>query len=480
LKETKDLEAQAKSLSSQAEKLGKEATQDAAALAKTEADIRGVEARLAKPISDTKRQQLEAQLADLQKTEQQQQAALSAVQKQQQQVRDELQQLLKQSQQVATKQKELAEDTVSLADQAAELAKQANAIVLRKEDLIQEAADIQVSAAQTQTEAANLNTQKVQLQEQQKQAKQQQQQAEQLDNQLTEELTKAGGDERGTDPRLVKLQDGLENTKGVQVVSPPHINKSGNAVVFTAIPTTDPAAPATADLVKELRNYVIPRAISGTDLRAYVGGSTAGNVDLAAGISSRLLLVIMAVVLLSFIILLTAYRSLIVGAQAALVNVLSVSAAFGVLTACFQWGWGLGIIGLDAPSGTDPIASFVPLMMFAVLFGALDGLPGVPAQPGGAPSRPGRGSSRVGRERPRDECEGDRRGRADHDLGLRQLRHQRRSNRQAVRRRPGSRSRAGGDERPAALTGAARARLEGELVGAPLAGQDPPAPRHRG
>ena len=78
---------------------------------------------------------------------------------------------------------------------------------------------------------------------------------------------------------------------------------------------------------------------------------------------------ILVVVFLSFLILLMAYRSLIVGAQAAFVNVVSVSAAFGVLTACFQWGWGLGIVGLDVPSGTDPIASYVPLMMFAVLFG---------------------------------------------------------------------------------------------------------------
>ena len=104
-------------------------------------------------------------------------------------------------------------------------------------------------------------------------------------------------------------------------------------------------------------------------MRAFVGGSTASYVDLATAISSRLLLVILAVVLLGFFVLLMAYRSLIVGAQAAFVNILSVSAAFGVLTACFQWGWGLSLIGLDVPSGTDPIASYVPLMMFAVLFG---------------------------------------------------------------------------------------------------------------
>jgi len=121
--------------------------------------------------------------------------------------------------------------------------------------------------------------------------------------------------------------------------------------------------------VKDLRKYVIPGAITTKGVHAFVGGSTASNVDLAAGISSRLVLVMMAVVILAFIILLMAYRSLIVAAQAAFVNLVSVSAAFGVLTAFFQWGWGLSLIGLDVPSGTDPIASYVPLMMFAVLFG---------------------------------------------------------------------------------------------------------------
>jgi len=369
LAEAKDLDAKAKSLAAQGVTLGKQATKQSAALAKTEADIRAVEAKLAKTKDPAKQKQLQAQLDQLQATEQQQQTALNSTLTQEQQLRGELQKVLAESEDLGKKQKALAKQTVSLADQAAELGKQAYAITLRKEDLIQEAADVQVQAANTQTQAANLNTQKVQLQQQQKQAEQQQKQAEQLKQQLTNELTKAGGDERGTDPRLVALQDGISGTSGVQVVSPPHINKSGDAVVFTAIPTTDPAAPATASLVKELRNYVIPRAITTPGVKAFVGGSTASYVDLATGISDRLVLVIMVVVLLSFLILLMAYRSVIVGAQAALVNVLSVSAAFGVLTACFQWGWGLGIIGLDAPSGTDPIASFVPLMMFAVLFG---------------------------------------------------------------------------------------------------------------
>src|SRR5262249_1308219 len=102
---------------------------------------------------------------------------------------------------------------------------------------------------------------------------------------------------------------------------------------------------------------------------AYVGGVTAGNVDLAAKISSKLFEVIAVVLALSFILLMIAFRSLLIPLQAAVMNLLCVGAAFGVLTATFQWGWGLNLIGLPSPYGTVPIASYVPLMMFAALFG---------------------------------------------------------------------------------------------------------------
>ena len=100
-----------------------------------------------------------------------------------------------------------------------------------------------------------------------------------------------------------------------------------------------------------------------------MGGVTAGNVDLAAKISSKLFEVIAVVLALSFLLLMIAFRSLLVPLQAALMNLLCVGAAFGVLTATFQWGWGLNLIGLPSPYGTVPIASYVPLMMFAALFG---------------------------------------------------------------------------------------------------------------
>jgi uncharacterized membrane protein YdfJ with MMPL/SSD domain len=114
---------------------------------------------------------------------------------------------------------------------------------------------------------------------------------------------------------------------------------------------------------------VLPEATEEGGIVTHVGGSTASNVDLAAKIGQRLPIVIATVVVLSFLLLMVAFHSLMVPLQAAVTNLLSVAASLGVLTAVFQWGWGLSLIGLDAPRGTVPIASFVPLMMFAVLFG---------------------------------------------------------------------------------------------------------------
>src|SRR4029453_18037856 len=95
----------------------------------------------------------------------------------------------------------------------------------------------------------------------------------------------------------------------------------------------------------------------------------ASYVDLAAGISSKLGLVIFTCRALGFAVLLMAFRSIAIPAQAAFANVFSVCAAFGVVTACFQWGWGLGLVGIDSASRGAPTSSFVPLIMFAVLFG---------------------------------------------------------------------------------------------------------------
>ncbi|MEK6271188.1 MAG: MMPL family transporter [Actinomycetota bacterium] len=169
-----------------------------------------------------------------------------------------------------------------------------------------------------------------------------------------------------SDPRLVKLENKMGKTKGVKNVSPAKVDKSGDTAVFTVTPTTSPSADATEALVRTLRSPVIPEALKGTTLAAYVGGQTAGYIDLGDRISERLELVIATVIVLSFLLLLIAFRSIVVPLTAALMNLLSVGAAYGILTFVFQEGHGAKLLGL---SGPIPIVSYVPLLMFAILFG---------------------------------------------------------------------------------------------------------------
>jgi uncharacterized membrane protein YdfJ with MMPL/SSD domain len=368
--------SQAKTVVRDGAKITKQLTSVVRRLAKNRADQRKVEAQLERAKSASQKAKLQAKLRKLQDEETRLEKQLDKLVQQEQANREQSQALLTQARSLREKEVSVANRALALAAQAASLATDAASLVKQKQGLVQQASNLQVQAAKLQTQAANLNTQAAQLQTQQVElkgqqqtAQSQQQQAEQLKTDLTNELTKAGGDPRGTDPRLVNLQDALTATDGVKVASPPQINKAGDAATFTVIATTAPAAPATADLVRTLRTYTIPQATHSTNLDAFVGGQTASYVDLADGISSRLLLVIAVVIGLSFCILLTAFRSFLFAVQAAVANVLSVTAAFGVLTAVFQKGWGLSLVGLDTASGTDPIASYVPLMMFTVLFG---------------------------------------------------------------------------------------------------------------
>jgi RND superfamily putative drug exporter len=170
-----------------------------------------------------------------------------------------------------------------------------------------------------------------------------------------------------SDPRLVHLQNQIDKTKRVKDVSPAVVDKSGSAASFSVIPATAPAAGATTDLVNDLRDTVIPKADKGTTLTSYVGGQTASYIDLASRISDKLPLVIAVVIALSLILLLIAFRSVIVPLTSALMNLLSVGASYGVLTFVFQEGHGASLLGVDG--GATPIVSYVPLMMFAILFG---------------------------------------------------------------------------------------------------------------
>jgi uncharacterized membrane protein YdfJ with MMPL/SSD domain len=155
----------------------------------------------------------------------------------------------------------------------------------------------------------------------------------------------------------------------VATLTPPQLNKEGDVVLLSAVPVTAPASDDTADLVTHVRDTVLPDTNEGGGITSYVGGYTASYVDLAALISARLLLVIGTVILLGFLLLMIAFRSLLIPVQAAITNILSAAAAFGVLTAVFQWGWGISLLGIDTGSGSVPVASYVPLMMFAGLFG---------------------------------------------------------------------------------------------------------------
>ena len=368
--------SQARSVVSDGAKTTKQLTSVLRRLTKNQADQRKVEAQINHAKNAKQKAKLQAKLRALQDEETSLEKQLTKLVKDDQANREASQALLADAKNLREQEVSIANRAIALAGQSAALATDAVRLVKQKQALVQQASSLQVQAAKLQTQAANLQTQAAQLQTQQvklqgeqQTAQGQQSQAEQLKSELTDELTKAGGDARGTDPRLVNLQDALADTDGVDVVSPPQINKPGDAATFTVIATTRPAAPATADLVKTIRTYVIPQATQGSNLEAFVGGQTASYVDLADGISSRLLLVIAVVIGLSFCILLAAFRSFLFAVQAAVANVLSVTAAFGVLTAVFQKGWGLSLVGLDTASGTDPIASYVPLMMFTVLFG---------------------------------------------------------------------------------------------------------------
>jgi uncharacterized membrane protein YdfJ with MMPL/SSD domain len=343
---------------------------------------------------------LQQQAAQLAAREQQLAGQAAALAQQAAALTQQAAQLQQQANALAAKGASLQAQADALGGQGTSLQGQANALAGQGASLQGQANALAGQGDSLQAQGDSLQQQSESLKAEQQQAENEQKQAMALQQQLTDELTYAGGDPRGTDPRLVKLENALYTPSGVVKVSPPTINKKGNAATFSVIPTTRPAATATADLVTQLRTSVIPPATSTSgqpsiaaypdgitvsqvklvsqdsspppshsSITAYVGGVTAGNVDLAAKISSKLFEVIAVVLALSFLLLMIAFRSLLVPLQAALMNLLCVGAAFGVLTATFQWGWGLNLIGLPSPYGTVPIASYVPLMMFAALFG---------------------------------------------------------------------------------------------------------------
>ena len=165
---------------------------------------------------------------------------------------------------------------------------------------------------------------------------------------------------------LPTLQKRIAGAPDVAAVGEPTLDKSGTVAVFTVISKSAPWSDETVDLIEGLRDETIPDALRGTGGAAYVGGQTAGYIDLAKQINDKLPLMIGIVIALSFVVLLLAFRSLLVPIKAAAMNLISVAAAYGIVTAVFQLGWASSLIGLDH---SIPIVSFVPLLMFAILFG---------------------------------------------------------------------------------------------------------------
>jgi RND superfamily putative drug exporter len=169
------------------------------------------------------------------------------------------------------------------------------------------------------------------------------------------------------DPAVApRLAAELSGTAGVAAVSPVRLNPAGDAAVLTVVPSTGPQDTATEDLVRTIRDRVIPAATAGTGAEAHVGGVTATAIDTNTDIAKRLPLLIGGVVLLSMLLLMLAFRSVVIPLTAAALNLLSVAAAYGVVALALEGGWLGQLIGIDTAT---PLAAFVPVLMFAILFG---------------------------------------------------------------------------------------------------------------
>ncbi|MFN0026859.1 MAG: MMPL family transporter [Acidimicrobiales bacterium] len=171
-----------------------------------------------------------------------------------------------------------------------------------------------------------------------------------------------GADRAVTD----RVHQAVAATEGVAFVSEPVLNPQGDTTVLTAIPNSSPQDERTEALVHTLRDEVLPVAVEGSPVTAYVTGQTAAFIDISEKLADRLPFFIAAVVGLSFLLLMAVFRSVLVPFKAAVMNLLSIGGAYGVVVAVFQWGWGNNLLGVDA---TVPVSPFLPMIMFAILFG---------------------------------------------------------------------------------------------------------------
>jgi RND superfamily putative drug exporter len=169
------------------------------------------------------------------------------------------------------------------------------------------------------------------------------------------------------DPNVVEpLAAALSADEGIASITPSAIDPEAGVATLLAFPTTSPQDNKTLDTIQRLRSDVLPAVLDDSRARAHIGGLTATSADIGDRVNSRLPLFITAVLGLSFLLLMMVFRSVLVPLKAVLLNLLSIGAAYGVLVMVFQWGWGAGLIGLESTSPIDP---FIPMFMFAVLFG---------------------------------------------------------------------------------------------------------------
>ncbi|HET9060874.1 MAG TPA: MMPL family transporter [Acidimicrobiales bacterium] len=156
----------------------------------------------------------------------------------------------------------------------------------------------------------------------------------------------------------------LQATRGVARATP--LSAKGGLLIGTVVPVTPPQQPATQALFHRLLGSVLPSALKGTGAKGYVTGATASQIQFASVLTGALPVVILVVVATAFLLVLVAFRSLLLAVKAAVLNLVSISAAYGVIVAVFQWGWGRSLLGVGE---NVPIESYVPIIMFAIVFG---------------------------------------------------------------------------------------------------------------
>jgi putative drug exporter of the RND superfamily len=171
---------------------------------------------------------------------------------------------------------------------------------------------------------------------------------------------------KGDDEGLTQLKQALDEDDRVAATTPVMLNPAKNTAIFQAYPTSSPQSEQTTELLNHIRDDLVPPIEESTDTKLHVGGITAIFEDFGTAIAEKLPLFIGVVVLLSALLLMAVFRSVLVPLKAIVMNLLSIGAAFGLIVAVFQWGWGASLIGID---GTGPIISFFPIFLFSIIFG---------------------------------------------------------------------------------------------------------------